>query len=210
MAATSKARFTSGYYVANMLVVASYLLVRLAISHDSSTAAAGASAAAAAALPGQRRIATGEELRNWVGLGGSRHCNLVMWTAVSMAEAPQRRKQVQAPSCVEPESCVPLRTARRAYMQTTLLSQEMQCLAAFVAIIAFKLWRRRSWDHAAAQVFFYSKVSAVGAVVCTSMCSCTTLCGWRHHQSAEAFGVVTRGQQLLYICRLSCLDAGPA
>ncbi|GBG00338.1 hypothetical protein Rsub_13070 [Raphidocelis subcapitata] len=35
---------------------------------------------------------------------------------------------------------------------------EKQVLLALAAIVTFKLWRRRSWDHAAAQVFTYAKL----------------------------------------------------
>jgi len=84
----SMTRFLSGYYIVNLLIVATYPLVRQLAFAPSST------------IPSNGRIATLDQLRTW----------------------------------------------------------EAQAAFALVAILAFKLWRRRSWDHAAAQALFYAKV----------------------------------------------------
>ncbi|KIZ05456.1 hypothetical protein MNEG_2500 [Monoraphidium neglectum] len=55
---------------------------------------------------------------------------------------------------------------RRGQIKTDeqLLSWEKQAALALAAVLAFRLWRRRSADHAASDAFFYSKASK-GAVL---------------------------------------------
>jgi hypothetical protein len=68
--------------------------------------------------------------------------------AVAVAAANTRCTACSAPSAA---GCRSLGSA------THCLPQERQALLALAAIVTLKVWRRRSWDHAAAQVFTYAK-----------------------------------------------------
>ena len=164
MAALLGSRFFSGYYAANTLILLSYILLRIysdkvdpsqrkgqikdpetMLQWVSAAAAAGPGARAPAALSGWAQRPSPDVACAGAAMIGAR-ARLHEWHVALQLESGAVAQQCMHPICGH-HAPTP---ARRP--------QEKQAGLALAAILAFKFWRRRSWDHAAGDGFFYSKV----------------------------------------------------